>query len=54
MSLRDPRREDWRVQRFHDEIAEERAARLRAKKMRYAMWAGVALGVVGCAALYLA
>jgi hypothetical protein len=53
MSLRDSRCEDWRVQRFRDEIAEERAARLRAKKMRHAMWFGVALGLIGSFAFYL-
>ena len=47
------RRDAWRIALFHEQIAEEAAARRAAEKMRYAMWAGVALGVLGSAALYL-
>jgi hypothetical protein len=47
------RRDAWRIQLFHEQIAEESAARRRAEKMRCAMWAGVALGVFGSLALYL-
>ena len=47
------RRDAWRIALFHEQIAEESATRRRAEKMRLAMWAGVALGVLGSAALYL-
>jgi hypothetical protein len=47
------RRDSWRIHLFHEQIAEESAARRAAKKMRFAMWAGVALGAFGSVALYL-
>ena len=47
------RRDAWRIALFHEQIAEESAARRATEKMRYAMWAGVALGVLGSAAFYL-
>jgi hypothetical protein len=47
------RRDAWRIQLFHEQIAEEAAARRAAQTMRRAMWAGVALGVLGSVALYL-
>lgn len=53
MSLRDPRRDDWRTQQFHDEIAEARVVRQRAERMRRVMWLGVLLGAIGSLAFYM-
>ena len=47
------RRDGWRIALLHEQIAEESAARRAAEMMRYAMWAGVALGVLGSAAFCL-
>jgi hypothetical protein len=46
------RRDAWRIELFHEQIAEESAARRRAKAMRHAVWFGVALGVLGSIAVY--
>ncbi len=47
------RRDAWRIQLFHEQIAEEAATRRRAKAMRHAVMFGVALGVLGSFAFYL-
>jgi hypothetical protein len=47
------RRDGWRIQLFHEEIAEESAARRRAAAMRSAVMLGVALGILGSFTLYL-
>ncbi len=47
------RRDAWRIQLFHEQIAEDAAARRRAKAMRHAVWFGVALGILGSFAFYL-
>jgi hypothetical protein len=47
------RRDAWRIQLFHEQIADEAAARRRAQKMRHAVMFGVALGILGSFAFYL-
>jgi hypothetical protein len=47
------RRDAWRIQLFHEQIAEEAAASRRAKAMRHAVMFGVALGILGSLAFYL-
>lgn len=50
---RSVRRDAWRIQLFHEQIAEESAARERQKAMRHAVMFGVALGLIGSVAFYL-
>jgi hypothetical protein len=41
------RRDAWRAELLHDELAEKSAARRRAATMRWTIAAGVMLGLVG-------
>ena len=47
------RRDAWRIELFHEQIAEEAAARRRAEAMRTAVMVGIVLGVVASVALYV-
>jgi hypothetical protein len=47
------RRDAWRIQLFHEQIAEEAAARQRAQAMRAAVAVGIVLGVAVSVALYI-
>ncbi len=42
-----PRRDAWRAQILHEEMAEKSADRRRAARMRWAIAAGVVLGAAG-------
>lgn len=47
------RRDAWRAQLLHEQVAEEMAQRRNAASMRVAVAMGVALGVLGSAWVYL-
>lgn len=47
------RRDAWRTQLFHEQIAEEAAQRRRAQAMRSAVIVGVVLGLVASVAMYV-
>jgi Pyruvate/2-oxoacid:ferredoxin oxidoreductase gamma subunit len=47
------RRDAWRAQLLHEQVAEEAAARRRAQAMRNAVMFGFALGVAGCFMAYI-
>lgn len=47
------RRECWRIQLFHEQIAEESATRRRVQAVRSAVVIGIMLGVFGSVALYV-
>ncbi len=47
------RRDAWRAQLLHEQLAEQSAKRRATEAMRRAVWLGVALGVFGSFALYL-
>jgi hypothetical protein len=42
------RRDAWRIQLFHDQVAEESKLRHRAGAMRMAVLVGLAVGLFGC------
>jgi hypothetical protein len=47
------RRDAWRIQLFHEQIAEEAAARRRAEAKRAAVIIGIVLGVVASVVIYI-
>ena len=47
------RRDTWREQLFFDDLAQRSAARRRAAGMRWAVLAGVLLGIFGSVAFYV-
>lgn len=47
------RRDAWRAQLLHEQLAEQSAKRRAAAAMRWAVWFGVTLGLLGSFALYL-
>jgi hypothetical protein len=47
------RRDAWRAQLLHEQVAEEMAARRNAASMRVAVAIGVALGLLGSFWVYL-
>jgi len=46
------RRDSWRAQLFHEELAEKSVKRRAAAAMRWAIAAGFAIGAIGSAAIY--
>jgi hypothetical protein len=48
-----PRRDAWRAQLLHEQVAEEMAQRRNAASMRAAVATGVMLGVLGSVWVYL-
>jgi hypothetical protein len=47
------RRDAWRAQLLHEELAEQSAKRRAAAAMRWAIAAGFVVGALGSAAVYL-